>query len=249
MANQAIAIGPARRSERLVLWLSKHWLLAFNVAWGAFVVAPWLAPVLMKIGLAGIGNAIYFVYQFFCHQLPERSFFLFGSQPMYSLQQIGAVWPTGDMNVLRQFTGNAEFGWKVAYSDRMVAMYTALWFAALAFARIRRRVRPLPIWAYLLMVLPMAIDGGTHFVSDLAGMGQGFRETNVWLAQLTQHALPASFYVGNALGSFNSWMRVLTGALFGLASVWLAFPYAEAAFAEIRETMESKFTRRDRTFK
>ncbi len=243
MAHQAIAVRPARRSERFVLWLSRHWLLAFNVTFGAFVIAPWLAPVFMKISLPGVGAAIYFVYQFFCHQLPERSFFLFGSQPMYSLQQIGMVWPADDPGILRQLIGNADFGWKVAYSDRMVAMYTALWFAAMAFALVRHRLRPLSIGAYLLMILPMAIDGGTHFISDLAGVGKGFRETNAWLAQLTGNALPASFYEGNALGSFNSSMRLLTGALFGIASVWLAFPYVEAAFVEVRETLERKFRR------
>jgi len=122
-------------------------------------------------------------------------------------------------------------------------MYTGLWIAAMIFGLIRRRLRPLPIWGYFLMILPMAIDGGTHFVSDFAGIGQGFRYTNAWLAQLTQNAFPESFYVGDALGSFNSWMRLLTGGLFGIASVWLAFPYAEAAFAGIRETLEGKFRR------
>src|SRR3990170_919902 len=243
MAHQAIAVRPARRSERFVLWLSERWLLIFSVVYGAFVIAPWLAPVFMKIGLTGLGNAIYFVYQFFCHQLPERSFFLFGSQPMYSLQQIGAVWPIDDASVLRQFVGSSEFGWKVAYSDRMMAMYTALWIAAMIFGPLRRRLGPLPIWAYLLMIVPMTIDGSTHFISDLAGVGKGFRETNAWLAQLTGNALPASFYADNALGSFNSWMRLLTGVLFGIASAWLAFPYAEAAFVEVRETLESKFRR------
>jgi len=238
-----LAVRRARRSERFVLWLSKHWLLAFSVAWGAFVIAPWLAPVFMKIGASGSANAIYFFYQFFCHQLPERSFFLFGSRPMYSLQQIGAVWPTGDPGVLRQFIGNAEFGWKVAYSDRMVAMFTTLWFAALIFGVIRRCLRPLSVWGYILMVLPMVIDGTTHFIGDLAGIGQGFRDTNVWLAQLTRNALPTWFYAGDALGSFNSWMRLLTGVLFGIGSVWLAFPYAEAIFVEMREVLEDRFRR------
>ncbi len=36
-------------------------------------------------------------------------------------------------------------------------------------------------------------------------------------------------------------MRLLTGALFGIASVWLAFPYAEATFNQIREALEDKF--------
>jgi uncharacterized membrane protein len=241
MAGTIVAQRPIRRSERFVYWLSRHWLLAFNVLWAVFIFLPWLAPVLMRVGATGPANGIYFVYQFFCHQLPERSFFLFGPQPMYALDQIGAVWPISDPNVQRQFTGNLAFGWKVAYSDRMVAMYTSFWVASLVFGLVRRRLRPIPLWVYFLMILPMALDGGTHFLSDLEGVSQGFRATNDWLVQLTGGTLPASFYAGDALGSFNSWMRLITGALFGVASVWLAFPYAEAAFFEVREQLDSKF--------
>lgn len=244
--NHTLAVRPAKRSERSLLHLSRHWLTLFIVGWGVFVILPWLAPFFMKIGATSLGNAIYSIYQFVCHQLPERSFFLFGVQPMYSMQQVGTVWPVDSLEVLRQFTGNAEFGWKVAYSDRMVSLYTGFWFAAIAFAFLRRRISPLPIWGYVLLILPMVIDGGTHLLSDIqAGpnFGTGFRDTNVWLAQLTNQALPASFYTGDALGSFNSWMRLLTGALFGIASVWLAFPYAEAMFNQIRETLEDQFKR------
>jgi DNA-binding NarL/FixJ family response regulator len=46
----------------------------------------------MKLGLNRAGNAVYFIYSFFCHQLPERSFFLFGQKTMYSLNQIQRVW-------------------------------------------------------------------------------------------------------------------------------------------------------------
>ncbi len=243
MTRTAAIDRPIPRSQRFVYWLSHHWLLAFNVLWGVFVLAPWLAPVFMKTGLTGPGNAVYFIYQFFCHQLPERSFFLFGSQPMYSLAQVGAVWPTSDPNILRQFVGSVDFGWKVAYSDRMVSMYTAFWLASIAFTFVRHKLRPLPLWTYFLLILPMVIDGTSHFISDLSGIGQGFRDTNEWLAQLTGGALPASFYAGDALGSFNSWMRLITGTLFGAASVWLAFPYAEAAFFEVREELELKFKR------
>ena len=244
--NHTLAVRPAKRSSRFLLRLSRHWLTLFIVGWGVFVIMPWLAPFFMKIGATGIGNAIYSVYQFVCHQLPERSFFLFGAQPMYSLTRVGAVWPLDNLDVLRQFVGNADFGWKVAYSDRMVAMYTAVWLAAIAFVFMRRRVPPLPIWGYVLLILPMAFDGGTHLISDvLAGpnFGTGFRDTNAWLAQLTNQAFPALFYAGDALGSFNSWLRLLTGALFGIASVWLAFPYAEAMFHQIHETLEDQFKR------
>lgn len=246
MANRTLAMYPIKRSERLVWWLSNHWLLAFIIGWGAFVTLPWLAPIFMKIGAIGLGNGIYFLYQFFCHQLPERSFFLFGAQPMYSLQQVSTVWPVNSLDVLRQFVGNAEFGWKVAYSDRMVSLYTGFWFAAIAFAFLRRRISPLPIWGFLLLALPMVIDGGTHLLSDLqagSNFGTGFRDTNVWLAQLTSQTFPPSFYAGDALGSFNSWMRLLSGTLFGVAAIWLAFPYVDAAFQQTREALAEKLKR------
>ena len=62
-------------------------------------------------------------------------------------------------------------------------------------------------------------------ISDLAGIGQGFRDSNAWLAALTNHAFPASIYAGDALGSFNCWTRIITGLLAGLGIVWLVFPY------------------------
>jgi len=67
--------------------------------------------------------------------------------------------------------------------------------------------------------------GSTHAISDLAGIGQGFRDTNEWLVVWTKNALPMIFYAGDALGSFNSLMRFITGLLAGLGIVWLAFPY------------------------
>lgn len=239
-----------RRSERLALWFGKHWLAVFNIAWGVFVVLPFLAPVFMQIGAPDLGNGVYFIYQFFCHQLPERSFFLFGSQPMYPLSQIAAVTKSIDPMVLRQFIGGPGWGWKVAYSDRMVSMYTGFWMASLVFGAFRRRIHPLPIWGFLLFCLPMALDGSTHLLSDLqAGQnfGTGFRDVNVWLAQLTNSALPATFYAGDTLGSFNSIMRLLTGVIFGVGTVWFAFPYIDAMFYEMREKLEEKIGRRSVT--
>jgi uncharacterized membrane protein len=242
------AVAPSvKRSERFALWFSQHWLALFNFAWGAFVILPFLAPVFMQLGAPGLGNGVYFIYQFFCHQLPERSFFLFGPKPMYPLSEITAVTQSIDPLVLRQFVGGPGWGWKVAYSDRMVSMYGGFWIAALVYAVFRRRIRPLPIWGLMLFCLPMAIDGGTHLLSDLqAGQnfGTGFRDVNVWLAQLTNSALPAVFYAGDALGSFNSIMRLLTGVIFGVGVVWFAFPYIDAMFYEMREELEEKIKRR-----
>ncbi len=205
---------------------SDQWLVIFLGIYGLWVWLPWLAPVLMHVGLESAARTIYFIYSFFCHQLPERSFFLFGQKAMYSLTEVQAAWQnTINPLVLRRFIGNPEMGWKVAWSDRMVSFYTTVWLFALAWWPFRRKIKPLPWWGLILLLLPITIDGGTHMISDLAGIEQGFRENNQWLAVFTNHALPASFYVGNALGSFNSWMRLLTGPVAGLGIVWFVFPY------------------------
>jgi uncharacterized membrane protein len=226
-------------ASQVALWVARHWLAVFIILWGVFVILPWLAPVMMHAGLTGPAKGVYFAYSFVCHQLPERSYFLFGPQPMYSLAQVESVWPGGnDPLTLRQFVGNAQLGYKVAWSDRMVSMYGGVWLRMLAFALVRRKLKPLSFWGYVLLIAPMVVDGTTHFISDLSGIGNGFRYSNAWLAALTQHALPTWFYAGDALGSFNSWMRLLTGLLFGLASVALMMPRLEQSFAQIREQLE-----------
>lgn len=208
--------------------LLHHWLFILNLLLGIFVSVPWLAPVLMEAGNEGAARAIYLIYSTQCHQLPQRSFFLFGPRLTYSLAEIQAAWQTtNNPFILRQFVGNPQMGWKVAWSDRMVSMYASVFVASLLYAIVRRPLKPLSLWVFAVFVLPMAVNGGTHLVSDLAGIGNGFRDSNAWLAALTGNALPAWFYAGDAVGSFNSWMRLITGILFGVGVVWLALPYLD----------------------
>lgn len=215
-----------KSKQSIFQWVSHHWFETFLVVYGVWVLAPFLAPVFMHIGWSSAGRIVYFIYSFFCHQLPERSFFLFGQNAMYSLNEIQATWQnTSNPMILRQFIGNETMGWKIAWSDRMISFYTSVWLFALLWYPFRQRIKPLAWWGLALLLLPIAVDGGTHAVSDLAGIGQGFRDTNVWLAAWTNHALPATFYAGDALGSFNSLMRFITGLLAGLGVVWLVFPY------------------------
>ena len=94
---------------------------------------------------------------------------------------------------------------------------------------LRHRLPRLPFWGLVLFLLPMALDGTTHLISDFAGLGQGFRDSNLWLAMLTHNTLRATFYAGDAWGSFNSIMRLLTGIFFGMGIVWFGFPYIEDA--------------------
>ncbi|HEX6035389.1 MAG TPA: DUF2085 domain-containing protein [Anaerolineales bacterium] len=207
-------------------WIGNHRFEIFLLVYGLWVFVPFLAPVLMHVGWAGAGKAVYFLYSFICHQLPERSFFLFGERMMYSLREIQSAWQnTSNPMLLRQFIGNETMGWKIAWSDRMISFYTSIWLFALLGFPLRRRIRPLVLWSFVLLLLPMILDGATHAMSDLAGIGNGFRDTNMWLAALTNYSLPTTFYAGDALGSFNSIMRFVTGVLAGLGISWLIFPY------------------------
>ena len=153
---------------------------------------------------------------------------------MYSLDQIQSAWrDTNSPLILRQFIGKPEMGWKVAWSDRMVSMYTSILFGGLSYALVRKQLKPLSFWMFALLIVPMGIDGATHALSDLAGLGLGFRDTNNWLQMTTNNALSTAFYQGDALGSFNSWMRLITGILFGIALVGFAYPYMNDSFADI----------------
>ncbi len=165
-----------------------RWFILFALLAGLYVVLPFLAPAFMAVGWSGAGKAIYFVYSFLCHQLPERSYFLFGPKVTYLLSEIQAAWQnTTNPLVLRQFIGSPAMGWKVAWSDRMVSMFTSIWVFGLLWYPFRRRLPKLPIWGLFLFLLPMALDGTSHFISDFWGIGQGFRDTNLWLAALTGH--------------------------------------------------------------
>jgi len=123
-------------------------------------------------------------------------------------------------------------GWKVAWSDRMISFYGGIWLFGLLWWPLRRRLKSLPWRGLVLLLLPMALDGGTHFFSELiSGFGQGFRDSNQWLVIWTGNAFPAGFYAGDMLGSFNSWMRWITGLLAGLGLVWFGLPYVAEAFS------------------
>jgi uncharacterized membrane protein len=230
--------------ERTLFFSSRNWLLLFGVLFGIYVLLPFLAPLLMVSGWIGPGKAIYTIYSFLCHQLPERSYFLFGPKISYAIPEIQAAWKNSlNPMILRQFIGNPAMGWKVAWSDRMVSMYLSTWLFGLIWWPLRKRLRPLPWWGLLLFLLPMAIDGTSHFISDLSGIGQGFRDSNRWLVQLTGHILPPIFFIGDAWGSFNAWMRLLTGVFFGMGIVWFGFPFVDQAFTDTAQSLQNKAKR------
>src|SRR5512137_2632020 len=117
--------------DRLAARLARHWLALFNTIVAVFVLLPFLAPVLMHMGLDRPASAIYLVYQPTCHQLPERSFFLFGPQGAYSVAELEAehALPEGTtlgQRAMMRYVGNPEIGYKVAICERDVAIYGSI---------------------------------------------------------------------------------------------------------------------------
>src|SRR3990172_8611667 len=66
--------------DRATAWLEHHWLLALNVLTGLLAGLAFLAPLLMSLGLRLPAQGLYLFYTTMCHQLPQRSFFVFGYQ-------------------------------------------------------------------------------------------------------------------------------------------------------------------------
>jgi uncharacterized membrane protein len=197
-------------ADRAAGWLSRHWLAAFNGFVGVFLGLSFLAPVLMKIGATAPARWIYAVYSATCHQLGFRSFFLFGEQLFYPRAEFQAV--TGidpnDIWASRAFIGNGLFGYKIALCERCVAIYGAILIAGLAFAFLRGRIKPLH-WALwiALGIIPIGLDGGSQLLSYLPFFSFPARESTPLL-------------------------RVITGVLFGLTSVWFAYPYMQESMDE-----------------
>ncbi len=203
---------------------SRHWLKILSVLVGLYVGMPFAAPVLMQVGAERPANAIYAFYRPFCHQFAYRSWFLFGEQPFYEapqFQEITGIQPYTNEGRLaaRRFVGNAEMGYKVAYCERDVAIYMGVFLAGLLYGVLRRRgrkVKPLHWVPYLLIgIAPIGLDGFSQLLSQPPLQWLPYRESTPYL-------------------------RTLTGFLFGIANVWLAYPYVAEAMDDIQADVQKK---------
>lgn len=187
---------------RLLHAFAQHWLLIANIALGIQALLPALAPLLMFSGATSAGRLLYTLYSPLCHQLPERSFFLFGPQWAYTLLDLQQL--VGPDVPLR-YIGNATIGYKMAVCQRDISAYAGMWLAGLVFALVRHHLRPLSLKLFALLASPMAVDG----LGQLLG---------VW--------------------DSNPWRRVVSGVIFGVACIWLAFPHVEAGMKDVLEVVE-----------
>jgi uncharacterized membrane protein len=75
-------ISPAweRRLNDGARWCFRHWLLILNTMLLLYAGIPWLAPLAEAWGYPRLGRLLFALYTPLCHQIPERSFFLYGYQ-------------------------------------------------------------------------------------------------------------------------------------------------------------------------
>jgi len=228
------------RTNRLALRLARHWLilvLGFLLLYTGLALTP---PLFMKAGWEGAANIVHKVYAPMCHQFAFRSWFLFGEQLVYPRAVAGsslgsfesyasqdphfagvdlAVWSADLQLRARSFRGNEQMGYKTALCERDVAIYGMMVLAGLLFTRARRWLRPAPLMLYVLLGLgPLGLDGFSQMFS--------YTPFEFWPIR---ESLPH--------------YRAITGALFGLMNVWLAFPYLEASMNEARAAVGNKLRR------
>ncbi|NOZ06074.1 MAG: DUF2085 domain-containing protein [Chloroflexi bacterium] len=227
--------------DRMVAALGRHWLLMVNLLLGLYVGGAVLAPTLMAAGFDGPGHLLYTLYGFTCHQIPQRAYYLFGPDGFVSSYNVDKIVAAGaDVNNLRAFIGTPAMGFKLADCHRDNAIYWSMLVGGILFDLFRRRrtPKPLPFSIYLLLIAPMFFDGVSQFINDVTPWG--WRTYNAWAVWLTGGIFPQSFYVGTRIGTLNWLLRTVTGSLFGLATVAMAYPYLEEGFADILEQAEQQ---------
>jgi uncharacterized membrane protein len=227
---------PEKKPDGVWPIIVRNWLVVALTFIGLYATLPFVAPTLMKLGLTGPANVLYTMYSPMCHQFAFRSVFLYGEQTFYPRESVGAdLRPYEDyaaeyglvvepddtltprlMFSARDFRGNEQMGYKTTLCARDVSIWMAMFIGGLIYSipYVRRRLRPIPWWLYILAGLgPIGLDGFSQLLS--------YPPLAFWPVRET-----APFF------------RVATGAMFGLMNAWLLFPILERSFWEARLDLE-----------
>ncbi|NPA26383.1 MAG: DUF2085 domain-containing protein [Chloroflexi bacterium] len=220
LGEDAVAPQKMPLGDRILFWLSKHFLTGFLIFLGLFVTLPIAAPVFMHLGWETPARLIYKAYSLTCHQLAFRSWFLFGEQPAYpraaahveGLRSFGEV--TGldeqDLWAARAYIGDERVGYKVAICQRDIALWGAFFLFTLGYWLLKRRgirIKPLKWYWWLLAAIPIGLDGVSQLLSQIPHSPIPYRESTPLL-------------------------RTLTGFLFGFATAWFMVPQMDESMDE-----------------
>jgi uncharacterized membrane protein len=210
-------------SDRVMAWFSSHYLAVVNLFILLYFGLPILAPVLMNAGAIVPARVIYTMYKPLCHQFGFRSFFLFGEQSYYPLKEAGL----SGVKTFDQVTGFKDLRDPVAYSRYEAREFIGNPAVGYKMALCERdmaiygSIKPLH-WIFWIVIGlgPIGLDGFSQLFSQMEWS---------WLASILPYRESTPF------------LRVLTGALFGLTTAWFAYPYMEESFSESRQFFIKKF--------
>jgi uncharacterized membrane protein len=216
--------------ERLSLWIADHYLALLNIFLFLYVGLSFLAPVLMKAGYPGLARPIYLLYGVTCHQMGFRSWFMYGEQAAYprEVAHVEGLVPYGEATgeneqdhwAARSYIGNEEVGYKVAFCQRDVAIYAAMFLFGLLYAASGRRIPPLAWYLWIgIGLVPIGLDGLSQIFSEFLG----------WWFWAQRESTPL--------------LRTLTGAIFGFTTAWFGFPLVEETMEEARVMIMTKVAR------
>jgi uncharacterized membrane protein len=245
----------ALRANLILLSISRRWLGIAITLLAIYVSLPFVAPTLMRLGLRGPGEVIYFMYSPFCHQFAFRTIFLYGEEPMYPRAITGVDTPSFEDTAINSQAFREAFSYESGIPpesitrDDLSTFSPALQFAARSFRGDEQMGYKLTLCARDISIYIAMLIGAILYR----------------MVRRRLRPVPMLIYVILGLGPigidgfsqllgyppFNFWppretepiFRIITGALFGLMNVWLGFPYLEMSFRETRMELEAKFRR------
>jgi len=200
-------------------WFRKNYFRLINALLVIFIMGSILAPVLMKVGMPTPSKILYLFYGKFCHQFAFRSWFLFGEQAFYPLENQNKTLDTStyeemfgaapdDLMTARILLGSDRAGYKVAICQRDLAMYEGLLFFGLIFSIMKKRIPKISLFFWIAGgLVPLGMDGSLQFLSKSIQIN-----SFPWLYESTPL------------------MRTLTGAIFGFFSGWYLLTSIEQSF-------------------
>lgn len=103
-------------------------------------------------------------------------------------------------------------GYKMAVCARCFAIYVSFLAGCILFAFVRTRLKIWDIKYYVLLCVPMAIDGFTQLFGVAIPRAIGAGGQLIWTVESTNE------------------MRLITGTIFGLASALYVLPYLQEIF-------------------
>lgn len=232
--HQAVERGKnVTKADRISLWISRNYLIIFNLLVFLYVGIPFSAPVLKEIGADGAAGIIYRIYKPLCHQWSFRSWFLFGEQPFYpheaakmqgilTFEEVTGITDSNDPGRIqaRNFEGNKFLGYKVAFCERDVAIWGSILLFGLIFAISKRRIKGIHWMVWILIgLVPIGLDGISQLISQL---------NLPYLIRILPYR------------ESTPYMRTLTGFLFGFTTAWFGYPTIEEAMSDTRRILTKK---------